>query len=79
MVPFFENGTIGVCPLWDSFCALVAEEAGAIGLKQGFQVLYAGHDALALVGITHKDLIVCIFYNLCGGYHVHTLRYGLLD
>ena len=36
----------------------VADEAGAVGLEQCFEVLDASHEALALVGVAHQDLLI---------------------
>ncbi len=35
----------------------VADKAGAVGLEQGAQVLHAGHQAAALVGVANQDLL----------------------
>ena len=54
---------------------LIADKAGAVGLEQSFEVLDAGHEALALVGVAYQDLLVGILYHLRGSNHVHTLGY----
>ena len=58
---------------------LIADKAGAVGLEQGAEVFHAGHQAAALIGVAHQDLLVRILYHLRCGNNIHALGDGLLN